>query len=61
MPSKSAAQHKMMEAIAHGWKKPGGGPSKKVAKDFVKKDKSTGKFGRNVVRNMKRIGERAHG
>lgn len=57
MPSKSAAQHRLMEAIAHGWHKPGGGPSKSVAKDFVKHDK--GKFGRNVVRTMKKIGTRA--
>ncbi len=39
MPSKSAAQHRLMEAIAHGWKKPGGGPSKAVAEEFVKADK----------------------
>jgi hypothetical protein len=55
MPSKSAAQHRLMEAAAHGWKKPGGGgPSAKVGKDFVKADKHGGKFGRNVVREFKR-------
>ena len=33
-----------MRAVAHGWKKPGGGgPSKAVAKDFVVADKSKGK------------------
>lgn len=40
MPSKSPAQAKLMRAVAHGWKKPGGGgPSKKVAKEFVMADK----------------------
>ena len=39
MPSKSKAQAKLMQAVAHGWKKPGGGPSKKVAQEFVKADK----------------------
>jgi hypothetical protein len=27
-----------MAAVAHGWKMPGGGPSKKVAKEFVDED-----------------------
>lgn len=40
MPSKTAKQAKLMKAVAHGWKKPGGGgPSKKVAKEFVAADK----------------------
>jgi hypothetical protein len=35
MPSKSAAQARLMAAVAHGWKKPGGGgPPVKVAKEF---------------------------
>ena len=28
----------MMAAVAHGWKKPGGGPSKAVAMEFNKAD-----------------------
>jgi hypothetical protein len=40
MPSKSKSQAKLMRAVAHGWKKPGGkGPSPKVAKEFVRADK----------------------
>jgi hypothetical protein len=38
MPSKSPAQAKLMRAVAHGWKKPGGGPSQAVAKEFVSAD-----------------------
>lgn len=30
-----------MDAVAHGWNMPGGkGPTKKVAKDFVRADKA---------------------
>ena len=40
-PSKSPKQKKLMQAAAHGWKKPGGGgPSKEVAKEFVAADKA---------------------
>lgn len=38
MPSVSPAQAKLMRATAHGWKKPGGGPSVAVAKEFVRAD-----------------------
>jgi hypothetical protein len=39
MPSKSPAQTRLMRAVAHGWKKPGGGgPSKQVGQDFMKAD-----------------------
>ena len=35
MPSTSPAQARLMAAVAHGWKKPGGGgPSVRVAKEF---------------------------
>jgi hypothetical protein len=35
MPSKSPKQARLMAAVAHGWKMPGGGgPPKKVAKEF---------------------------
>lgn len=38
MPSKSPAQAKLMRAVAHGWHKPGGGPSVSVAKEFMHAD-----------------------
>ena len=39
MPSKSPAQAKLMRAVAHGWKKPGGGgPSVAVGKEFMHAD-----------------------
>ena len=42
MPSKSPAQARLMAAVAHGWKKPGGGgPSAKVAKEFNREDTGT--------------------
>lgn len=41
MPFESAKQARLMRAVAHGWKKPGGGgPSEQVAKDFVSADKA---------------------
>jgi hypothetical protein len=45
MPSQSKKQHRMMQAVAHGWKpKYRKGPSQAVAKEFVKADKSAGKY-----------------
>lgn len=39
MPSVSPDQKKLMAAVAHGWKKPGGGgPSVAVAKEFNQAD-----------------------
>ncbi len=39
MPSTSRAQARLMVAVAHGWKKPGGGgPPKSVAKEFNQAD-----------------------
>ena len=39
MPSKSPEQAHFMRAVAHGWKKPGGGgPSTAVAKEFMHED-----------------------
>jgi hypothetical protein len=41
MPSTSKAQARLMQAVAHGWKKPGGGgPPVSVAKEFVAADKA---------------------
>ena len=37
MPAKSAKQYKFMAGIAHGMKPFDGGPSPKVAKEFVDK------------------------
>lgn len=46
MPSTSEKQAKLMRAVAHGWKKPGGGgPSVSVAKEFSAADKGKKKFG----------------
>ena len=40
MPSKTPAQARLMRAVAHGWKKPGGGgPSPAVAREFVNADR----------------------
>lgn len=40
MPSKTPAQARLMAAVAHGWKKPGGGgPPKDVAVEFNQADK----------------------
>jgi hypothetical protein len=45
MPSTSERQAHLMAAVAHGWKKPGGGgPSVAVAKDFHAADKKVGKW-----------------
>ena len=39
MPSKSPAQARLMRAVSHGWRKPGGGgPPVDVAKEFVAAD-----------------------
>lgn len=39
MPSVSPAQQHLMRAVAHGWKMPGGGgPSVKVATEFMNAD-----------------------
>ncbi len=43
MPSQSPEQARLMAAVAHGWKKPGGGgPSVKVAKEFNTADTGSG-------------------
>jgi hypothetical protein len=42
MPSKTPAQARLMAAVAHGWKKPGGGgPPVAVAQEFNQADKGT--------------------
>ena len=42
MPSKTPAQARLMAAVAHGWRKPGGGgPPVEVAKEFNEADRGT--------------------
>lgn len=43
MPSSSPAQARLMAAVSHGWRKPGGGgPPVSVAKEFNQADKGSG-------------------
>lgn len=42
MPSVSRAEHNFMEAVKHGMKPRKGGPSRKVAGDFVAADDARG-------------------
>jgi hypothetical protein len=44
MPSSTPKQARFMAAIAHGMKPRKGGPSVKVAKDFLKADERSGKY-----------------
>lgn len=54
MPAKSLAELKLMRAVEHGWKKPGGGgPSKKVATEFVEATKSTRNLPEKVGKKSK--------
>ena len=54
MPSVSPAQAKLMRATAHGWKKPGGGPSVAVAKEFMHADERAKKGVRTKVQRADR-------
>lgn len=58
MPSKSPAQHRFMEAIAHGMKPRKGGPSKAVAQDFVDADKQVSEFHKDVAARSKKVRSR---
>lgn len=45
MPSTSPDMARLMAAVDHGWKKPGGGgPTKAVAHEFATADKSVGNY-----------------
>ena len=56
MPSVSKAQARLMAAVAHGWKKPGGGgPPVAVAKEFNKADEGRGCFGNDCAKHHKSI------
>ena len=56
MPSKSKAQAKLMSAVSHGWKMPGGkGPSKAVAQEFHQADKAA-KSSKTPKTQRKRLG-----
>jgi len=57
MPSKSPAQARLMAAVAHGWKPPGGGgPPVSVAREFNQADKGTKRLskGMAMARALKR-------
>jgi hypothetical protein len=59
MPSKSPAQAKLMEAVAHGWRKPGGGgPPPSVAKEFVAADERKPSRRKGASRNRQERAER---
>jgi hypothetical protein len=45
VPSKSPKQAKLMRAVAHGWKKPGGGLSRAVATEFMNADQKAKGYG----------------
>lgn len=50
MPDVSKKQRKLMLAVQHGWKKPGGGgPTPEVAAKFVAADKAKGKKYTNAL------------
>lgn len=51
MPSKSPAQARLMQAVAHGWKDPSGGPPVSVAKEFVAADKAKASRRKGSSRN----------
>ena len=54
MPDTSKAQRKLMLAVEHGWKKPGGGgPTQAVAKRFTAADKAKGKKYVNALPDRK--------
>lgn len=47
MPSRSAAQKRLMAAVAHGWEPDRiEGPSKQVAQEFHAADRKLGRIGR---------------
>ena len=55
MPSKSPAQHRLMEGIAHGWHPTGmkKAPPKDVAQDFARADGDTSSFDPYTPRQKK--------
>lgn len=62
MPSVSKKQKHLMDAVAHGWHKPGGGgPSKKVAKEFVRADKSQATRPQRAKDRKDKLNKWAHG
>lgn len=55
MPSVSPAQARLMQAVTHGWHKPGGGgPTPAVAKEFVKADEHKKKGSRSKTQRADR-------
>lgn len=56
MPSKTAAQARLMAAVAHGWKMPGGdGPPVSVAKEFNEADQAK-RHAKAMTKAMKKGG-----
>ena len=55
MPSKTEAQARMMAAIAHGWRKPGGGgPSRAVAEEFNREDTGGERLRKAMAHRLRR-------
>lgn len=60
MPSKTPAQARLMAAVAHGWKKPGGGgPPVSVAREFNTAD-TGGKVLKKAMAMRRRGGHGGH-
>lgn len=54
MPSVSTKQARLMAAVAHGWKKPGGkGPSREVAQEYNAADKGSGMLERAMAEKLR--------
>lgn len=59
MPSKSRKQAKMMRAVAHGWKMPGGGgPSKEVAEEFMRADMHNKEMDKEMEKHKKEMSKK---
>jgi len=62
MPSKSKAQVKLMRAVAHGWHPDQfKGPTKKVAKEFVKADEAKASKKDQSRKRKDKLNKWAHG
>ena len=54
MPSKTPAQARLMAAVAHGWRKPGGGgPPREVAEEFNQEDKGSALLRRAMAQTLR--------
>lgn len=58
MSSKSEPQARLMAAVAHGWKKPGGGgPPVSVAKEFNQADAGTAMLKKAMADRLRKKGK----